>query len=340
MNADGLAARIFDALAGDLTAMPRAEIAVAVFCVLALIYAYAHLAVISRREARQQRLAALRPKRQSKPPEASATATLDLARFEPRTWYQRFGALVAASPVIGSADRARLTQLLSDAGFRGGKYRLASFIAVKICTCAVAVAALWTGMGIYGWLADLAMVRFIAVLGAALIGWRLPDLVLSQLAQARRRRIERAFPDALDLLVISAEAGLSLDHGIDFVAREMGSLAAEISEEFTVASAELRVLGDRRLALQHFAERVNLASVRSVVSTLGQTMRYGTPLAQSLRLLAAEMRNARLLRLEERAARMPVLLTLPLMTLILPSLVLVVAGPAILRMIDALGALK
>lgn len=338
MNGDNLLSRIADTLGSELAAMGRLEIAIAALCLLALVYAYAHLAVISRREARQQRLAALKPKQ---PRQRSDTGVaLDLARFEPRRWYQRLGAIVASSPVIGSGDRARLTRLLSDAGLRGGKYRLASFIAIKICICAVAVAAIWTGMGIYGWFAGPAMLRFVAVLGAALIGWRAPDLALGQIARARRHRIERAFPDALDLLVISAEAGLSLDHGIDFVAREIGPLAAALGAEFTLASAELRVLGDRRLALQHFAERVNLSSVRSVVSTLGQTMRYGTPLAQSLRLLAAEMRSARLLRLEERAARMPVLLTLPLMTLILPSLILVVAGPAILRMIDALGALK
>jgi tight adherence protein C len=99
------------------------------------------------------------------------------------------------------------------------------------------------------------------------------------------------------------------------------------------------VLGDRREALQNFADRINLPSARSIVATLKQTMRYGTPLAQSLRLLAAEMRSARLLRMEERAARMPVLLTLPLMGFILPSLVMVVVGPAILKIIDTFSTL-
>jgi tight adherence protein C len=135
-------------------------------------------------------------------------------------------------------------------------------------------------------------------------------------------------------MVISAEAGLSFEQGIEFVAREMKTAMRDLATEFEITSAELRVLGDRRQALQNFADRVNLQPIRSIVATLTQTMRYGTPLSQSLRLLAAEMRTARLLKMEERAARMPVLLTLPLMGFILPSLGIVVTGPAILGGID------
>ena len=190
-----------------------------------------------------------------------------------------------------------------------------------------------------GWIAQFGLFSFPLLLGLALAAWRVPDIVLGRLAAGRRQRIDAGLPDALDLMVISAEAGLSFEQGIDFVAREMGPSAADVSEEFRITAAELRVLGDRSQALRNLAERVDLRAARSIVTTLTQTLRYGTPLAQSLRVLAAEMRNARLLQIEARAARMPVLMTMPLMGFILPTVIIICAGPAILKAIDAFGVL-
>ena len=249
-------------------------------------------------------------------------------------WYGQLGAALAGTMLVGTSDRARLDRLLSNAGFKGGKRTLASLIALKLASVIIFAGTAWIGISSYGLFASTPILRLILLLGALLIGWRLPDIVLQRFAVARRRRIEQGLPDALDLMVISAEAGLSFEQGIEFVAREMKTAMRDLASEFEITSAELRVLGDRRQALQNFADRVNLQPVRSIVATLTQTMRYGTPLAQSLRLLAAEMRTARLLRMEERAARMPVLLTLPLMCFILPSLGIVVTGPAILQGID------
>lgn len=265
---------------------------------------------------------------------AARVEQLDRDALDAAPWYGQLGAALAGTMLVGTSDRKRLARLLSDAGFQGGKSALASLIALKVASVIIFTGAAWIGISSYGLFASTLILRLVLLLGGLLLGWRLPDILLQRLAASRRRRIEQGLPDALDLMVISAEAGLSFEQGIEFVAREMKTAMRDLAAEFEITSAELRVLGDRRQALQNFADRVNLQPVRSIVATLTQTMRYGTPLAQSLRLLAAEMRTARLLKMEERAARMPVLLTLPLMGFILPSLVIVCAGPAILQGID------
>ena len=264
---------------------------------------------------------------------------LDRDALDSARWYGQLGAALSGTMLVGASDRQRLARLLSDAGFQGGKNILATLIALKVASVIIFTGSAWIGISSYGLFADTLILRLVLLLGALLIGWRLPDIVLQKIAASRRRRIEQGLPDALDLMVISAEAGLSFEQGIEFVAREMKTAMRDLATEFEITSAELRVLGDRRQALLNFADRVNLQAVRSIVATLTQTMRYGTPLAQSLRLLAAEMRTARLLRMEERAARMPVLLTLPLMGFILPSLVIICAGPAILQGIDGFRVL-
>ena len=144
-------------------------------------------------------------------------------------------------------------------------------------------------------------------------------------------------PDALDLLVICAEAGLSLDHAIEQVGHVFHRSSPEVAKEFAATAAEMRVLPVRAQALENLAERVGLASLRSIVVTLNQSIKFGTSLAESLRILAAEMRAERLTRFEQRAARLPVLLTLPLMAFVLPSLMVVIGTPLVLHIIDVLG---
>jgi tight adherence protein C len=144
-------------------------------------------------------------------------------------------------------------------------------------------------------------------------------------------------PDALDLLVICAEAGLSLDHAIEQVGRVLRPSRPQVAEEFAATAAEMRVSPARSQALENLAQRAGLASLRSIVAALNQSIKFGTPLAGSLRVLAAEMRAERLARFEERAARLPVLLALPLMAFILPSLMIVIGTPLALRIIDMLG---
>ena len=141
-------------------------------------------------------------------------------------------------------------------------------------------------------------------------------------------------PDALDLLVICAEAGLSLDAALVRVSRELEMTWPELSEEFAITAAELTYLPDRGTAFENLNARTDMASIRGVVNTLLQTAKFGTPLAQSLRVLAAEFREARMTRAEEKAARLPAMLTVPMIVFILPTLFIVVLGPAILSVLD------
>jgi tight adherence protein C len=172
--------------------------------------------------------------------------------------------------------------------------------------------------------------------GAAL-GWFVSHLVMDRLALNRRRSIAHGLPDAIELLVIAVEAGLSLEDAIKRIVIELSRSQPAIAEELAITSADLSILPSRDDALRRLAVRINLPSLRSVVTTLLQTMRYGTPLAQALRIVAAELRNDALRKLEEQANRMPVLLTIPMILFILPSLFLIILGPAFLKVLDVFG---
>lgn len=174
-------------------------------------------------------------------------------------------------------------------------------------------------------------------LAMALFGAAAPGIYIKNKADKRRKLIKKGLPDALDLMVICAECGLSLDSTLDRVARELGPSAPELADEMGLTSVELTFLPERRKALDNLAERTSLDAIRGVVNTLKQTERYGTPLAQSLRVLAAEFRSDRLMKAEEKAARLPAVLTVPMMIFILPVLFIVLMGPAILSSIDVMN---
>ena len=174
-------------------------------------------------------------------------------------------------------------------------------------------------------------------LGAVIFGAYLPDILVRNAAQKRREAIRKSLPDALDLMVICSEAGLSLDATLLRVADEMQKTAPELADEFSLTGLELGFLPDRRVALQNLALRTDLTVLRGMVSTLLQAERYGTPLAHSLRVLSAESREERAMKAEEKAARLPALLTVPMIVFILPPLFVVLIGPAALRTIDALS---
>ena len=144
----------------------------------------------------------------------------------------------------------------------------------------------------------------------------------------RSAAIRKGLPDALDLLVICAEAGLTVDASFHRVARELGRAYPELGDEFGLTAIELGFLTDRRSAFENLAQRVDLDSVRGVVTTMIQTEKYGTPLASALRVLSAEFRNERMMRAEEKAARLPAIMTVPLICFILPVLFIVILGPA------------
>ncbi len=172
------------------------------------------------------------------------------------------------------------------------------------------------------------MKRFMAFAGALLLSYKAPDLYIDNKVQKRSAAIRKGLPDALDLLVICAEAGLTVDAAFNRVARELGRAYPELGDEFQLTAIELSFLTERRMAFENLATRVKLDAVKGVVTTMIQTEKYGTPLASALRVLSAEFRHERMMRAEEKAARLPAIMTVPLILFILPTLFVVILGPA------------
>ena len=170
--------------------------------------------------------------------------------------------------------------------------------------------------------------RYLTVAGALVGGYKAPDISLKNKITKRSHAIRKGLPDALDLLVICAEAGLTVDAAFGRVSRELGKAYPELGDEFGLTAIELGFLNERRNAFENLAQRVDLDAVRGVVTTMIQTEKYGTPLASSLRVLSAEFRNERMMRAEEKAARLPAIMTVPLILFILPTLFVVILGPA------------
>jgi tight adherence protein C len=193
------------------------------------------------------------------------------------------------------------------------------------------------GVYLLDWFPHWGAFKKYALVATALIGsYKAPDIYLKNRITKRSHAIRKGLPDALDLLVICAEAGLTVDAAFSRVARELGKAYPELGDEFALTSIELGFLTDRRSAFENLANRIDLDSIRGVVTTMIQTEKYGTPLASALRVLSAEFRNERMMRAEEKAARLPAIMTVPLILFILPVLFIVILGPAACSINDAL----
>lgn len=206
--------------------------------------------------------------------------------------------------------------------------------------------ALGGGMGLFFFLLTFAggsyktkpALAFLAIFAFALFGWFLPNILVKNQSVKRQQALRKAIPDALDLMVICAEAGLSLDASMDRVGREIGQTFPIVGEEFGLTSVELGLLPERTKALQNLADRVDLQPITSLVNTLIQTERYGTPLAQALRVLAGEMRDERMMKAEEKAARLPAVMTVPMILFILPTLFIIIIGPAAIKVMKTMAS--
>lgn len=170
--------------------------------------------------------------------------------------------------------------------------------------------------------------QYLTIAGVVGLSYKAPDIWLKNKVTKRSHAVRKGLPDALDLLVICAEAGLTVDAAFGRVARELGKAYPELGDEFGLTAIELGFLNERRNAFENLAMRVDLESIRGVVTTMIQTEKYGTPLASALRVLSAEFRNERMMRAEEKAARLPAIMTVPLILFILPTLFVVILGPA------------
>lgn len=180
-------------------------------------------------------------------------------------------------------------------------------------------------------------VKFVVLAVVAVIGFYLPNVLISNRIQHRQQAIRKAFPDALDLLVICVESGSSIEGAFARVTDELVDTSPELAEELGLTTAELSYLGDRRQAFQNLTERVGLASVRSLATALIQSEKYGTPVAVALRVLAQENRDERMTRAEKKAGALPAQLTVPMIVFFLPTIFVIILGPAVIQTIASLA---
>jgi tight adherence protein C len=247
--------------------------------------------------------------------------------------FRQLGERLRGAAVVSEKDIADFQRQLVAAGFNP-RVAVPTFIGIK--------AVLLVGLPMLGLLYavlsgfdfQLMAVAVFAGIAAAVLG---PNMVLGVLRGPFEARLRRGLPDALDLLVVATEAGLGLESALERVVREMRQTNAAVALEFTILVQELRLLSDRREALERFAQRSEIDGFRRLAVTLSQTLRYGTPLSQALRTLASEMREQRMLRIEEKAIRLPALLVIPLIIFILPSVFIALIGPSVLQFSASMG---
>ncbi len=175
------------------------------------------------------------------------------------------------------------------------------------------------------------MARLAVACAAAFAGFYLPNLFVENVISRRQDSIRKAFPDALDLLLICVESGMSIEAAFQKVAAEIGAQSVELAEELGLTTAELSYLQERRMAYENLARRTGLPGVKAVVTSLIQAERYGTPLGQALRVMAQENRDIRMSEAEKKAAGLPPKLTVPMIVFFLPVLFGVILGPAIIK---------
>jgi len=243
------------------------------------------------------------------------------------------GEALARSGLLSDRTLGDLRQTLRVAGFNGPR-GLGFFVGVKLL--------LVTGLPLLalvvpGLVGVQSPNRFVVGAVAAGVGLLTPDYVVRSLRKRYLNKLQQGLPDALDMLVICSEAGLSLETAIDRVAAEIRNPHEAIARELILTGQEMRMNADRRTALLNLGARTGLDSLRRMAGTLVQSLHYGTPLAQALRTLAAEERHLLLTRFEARAARLPVLLTIPMILFILPCVFLIAAGPAAVRVMQTVS---
>ena len=309
-------------------------IAVATLALMAAIYA-----AITVRDPMAKRVKALNERREqlkSGIVTSSSKKRASLIRKNETT--DRMRSTLQSLRVLQDSQLKTAQQRLAQAGIRKKEWAVAvifaRMIAPIVLGAIVAATVYWSNFfPEWG-----SFKRFMAFAAAVGIGYKGPDIFISNLVNKRTDAVRKGLPDALDLLVICAEAGLTVDAAFNRVARELGRAYPELGDEFALTAIELSFLHERRSAFENLAYRVNLEAVKGVVTTMIQTERYGTPLASALRVLSAEFRNERMMRAEEKAARLPAIMTIPLIMFILPVLFIVILGPAACSISDAFAA--
>ncbi len=291
---------------------------------------------VTLRDPMRARLGALSQRRGGKLAGTRATSgrkTGPLVRRNPTT--ERIREFLGQFKMLQDSQLAAVHRKLAQAGIRNKEWGVAVILARLVIPLAVGLGMAWW---VY-WSNDepdwSGLKRFCVFAAGLLLSYRLPDLYLDNRVTKRTVLLRQGLPDALDLLVICAEAGLTIDAAFGRIARELEPAYQELASEFGLTAVELSFLSERRQAFENLTYRVKLDSMKGVVTTMIQTERYGTPLASALRILAADFRNERMMRAEETAARLPAIMTLPLVMFILPVLFVVIMGPAACSIADA-----
>lgn len=248
-------------------------------------------------------------------------------RTEPVSFMKQTLERLKLSNILESANtRERLMQ----AGYRG-QAPLVTFLFFRFVMPFILFAAALFYLFVVLHLSWATYQKFLVAIGTALLGFYVPDLFLSNRIQRRRDSIIRAFPDALDLLLICVESGMSIEAAFTRVASEIGVQSVELAEEFGLTTAELSYLPDRRQAFDNLAKRCGDSGVKAIAAALNQAEKYGTPLGQALRVCATENREQRFSAAEKKAAALPAKLTVPMIVFFLPCLFVVIMGPAVMK---------
>lgn len=245
----------------------------------------------------------------------------------------RLGEALRGSAFLSARDVEELGNLVQAAGYQP-RHAVPIVMGTKIVLLVISpIVAVGVGM-----LRDYtsATLAVMAALGAT-AGMLLPNWGLRYAKARYHKSLRLGLPDALDLLVICAEAGLGLESALDRVATELRGSHAAVAVEFSLLVQEMRMMPDRERALLRPGERTGIESLQRLGSSLAQSLRFGTPLREALRLLASEMRNERMIRIEEQTLRLPALLTMPLILFILPCLFIVLAGPSVIQLAGVIG---
>jgi tight adherence protein C len=237
--------------------------------------------------------------------------------------------------MLSARDTDDLAKTLAAAGLEPSK-AIPIFMGAKVA-CLLGVPALvYLGTVLLGY----PSLKQALYAGAAfVVGMMLPNWVVALIRRRFQAALRRGLPDALDLMVVCAEAGLGLGSAIERVAQEMKKSNRSVAGEFSLFTHEMRVMPDRRVALANLAERSGQPIFKRLAGTIAQTLKYGTPLAQALRTLAAEMRTERMIQFEERAGKLPALLVMPMMVFILPCLFIILMGKPVTQLIGVLGTM-
>ena len=232
---------------------------------------------------------------------------------------------------LGKAfDSEEVRDLLKMAGLRGQAPLVAYMFFRLIMPIIVTIVALFYIFVVIN-LQHPPIAKFGMALAAGYVGFYLPNVFLKNLVQKRQASIVQAFPDALDMLLICVQAGMSIEAAFGKVSKELASQSLELAEEFSLTTAELSYLQDRRVAFENLGKRTGIAGIKAVATALIQAERYGTPVGQALRVMAKENRDARMSEAEKKAAGLPPKLTVPMIVFFLPVLFVVILGPAILQ---------